>query len=358
MTLRIIDGYDWLPSSTNVADLLDARGYLRDTNNIYSSTDTAFGYGKCIQWGISSSGYLMRPFPLRYTDVDTLVVGFRFKLNGVTADGRLSIGFFDTFTSGSSRQCYLHFDTGNTLTFRTADGTAITRTVPDTYLRDRWAYMEIKVKPGTGTSGSFEVRINTVPVISVPACATVGGTLVGAVDHGINGFDWYYTVENGNLHWDDFYQLDDQGTENTDYLGNVRVKCQLAISDDTISWNIGGSSPAATNWQSVLNYGLNDTKYVYSSVVNDYDLYNMDPNLNTPYVYGIEVSSAFRQDDATQRTAATNVKIGSTTINGASYEINQDYSFYGDVYEINPGTGVSFTGAELNTLKLGPKVIV
>jgi hypothetical protein len=50
------------------------------------------------------------------------------------------------------------------------------------------------------------------------------------------------------------YFNDAAGSMNNTFLGNVRVKSQFTASaGDSTQFTIGGSAPAATNWQSVLN---------------------------------------------------------------------------------------------------------
>lgn len=355
MTIQLIEGFDWLPVDQDCTVQLNARGFFGGTGNyIPRNTNSAFGYGNYLQTN-NNFGTLFKPMKTRVTS-GYVVMGMRVYIITPDYDAAAKLGFYDAMTSNSGSQCYVEFDRGGSLTFRDTLNGIIVRTDSNTFLSEKWFYLEIKVKPGTGTSGSFEVRVNTVPVISVPACNTVGGTLVGTSTHGLSGL-WWDNSNISHMSIDDLYILDSTGAHNNDYLGNVRVKAQSPVSNDSVAWSIGGSNPAATNWQSVLNNALNETKFVYSPTVGAKDFYNVDPNINSPFVYAVEVAGAFRQDDATQRTARNNIKIGSTTYNGVAYDLNQTYSFYSDFYELNPATGLSFTGSELNALKIGPEVV-
>jgi len=80
--------------------------------------------------------------------------------------------------------------------------------------------------------------------------------------------------------------------------------------------------------------------------------------LNTPLVHGIEISGAYRQDDATQRFIKNSIQSSGVNAEGVSRAINQSYTFYADIFETDPNTGVSFTGTAANALKIGPKVDV
>jgi len=120
----------------------------------------------------------------------------------------------------------------------------------------------------------------------------------------------------------------------------------------------GVTTTAMDNWQAVQNRTLGEDSHVYSATSGDYDLYDVDPTISAPYVHGIQVKTAMRQDDATQRTSKNLLKIGSTGTlqEGAANYLNQSFSIYKDIFELNPDTGVFFTGTEANDAQVGPKV--
>lgn len=356
MALRLIDGFDYYPSS-GVQTVVAAQGWTGSTSKIVRKTNTAFGYGYSM--GISSSdnnNYVFRYLRDRYTT--ECVLGMRMYIP--TVGPGYSISPIDSMTVNQDRQFRLHFrETGN-IDLYTGNNVLTARTDAGAFVAGKWFYLEMKWTTSL-TSGSLEVRVNTVPVLTLPSVQTAYGTVVGG---GARGFDmiefWLSQITGATTDWcwDDLYFLDDTGTVNNDYLGNVRVKAQLPVSDAAVQFAIGGSAPAATNWQSVLNTALNDTKYVYSPTAGDRDLYNIDPILNTPLVHGVEISGAYRQDDATQRFIKNTIRSSGVSAEGVSRAINQSYTFYADIFETDPNTGVTFTGTAANALKIGPKVDV
>lgn len=357
MTLRLIDGFDYYPSS-GLSNIAAAQGWSGSTASVVRSTNTAFGYGYSM--GLSSSNNndtLRRSLRGRYTS--TCVFGVRMF---VPSKGPgYSIAAVDSLTAGLNRQWRLNFlETGN-IDFYTGNDVLTARTGAGSYTPGRWFYLEVKWTPAL-SGGSFEIRVNTVPILSLPSVQTAYGTLVGVSSRGCDLMEFGLSQISGGQTswvWDDLYFLDDAGTLNNDYLGNVRAQYLSPVSDSVVQWAIGGTSPAATNWQSVLNTALDDTKYVYNSVVNDRDLYNINPILNTPGVLGIEVSGSYRQDDATQRFVSNSIQTAAGGNSyGISHAINQSYTFYSDIYELNPDTGVAFTGSQINSLKIGPRVDV
>jgi len=210
------------------------------------------------------------------------------------------------------------------------------------------------------TSGEVEVRVNTVTVISAVNIDTRGGTLSTTIDAITLGWLSSGAPGSWNVSYDDLYVNDTAGLTCNSWMGNQRVKSQFVIGDgSTLDFTIGGTSPAATHWQSVLNQNLDDTKFVYSPTVGDIDLYQIDPNLNSPLVNVLQVRSALRQDDSTQRAAQHLVHIsGVDYLNPLVHYTNQSYTFYKSRWEVNPDTGVGFTGAEVNGLQPGIDVSI
>lgn len=359
MTLRIIDGFDYLAGAANVGTILAAQGWTGTTSSGASSTNTAFGYGRSLGWtGSSNTATRRRHLRGRYTGAS--VLGMRMWVPPEIAGAQIRA--YDSMSSTAQQWALSFTQTGNIVW--DGPGSNAAQTYAMAFTPGKWFWLEIKNTPGYGTDGALEIRVNTVPVLSLPNITTaVGSVALPATDPGIDNYEFWVNritgLEIGNA-WviDDLYFLDDQGSINNDYLGNVRAKYMAPVSDYSVQWTIGGSAPAATNWESVLNTSLNDTKYVAASTVGFQDLYGIDPNLNTPFVYGIEVSGAYRMDDATQRVVNNSLLSGSTPAVGVDHYINQEYTFYPDIYELDPATGVSFTGAGANALKIGPKVAV
>lgn len=374
MTLRVIEGWDYFPD--NPADaLLGAAGWSGDVNAVRCQAVTAFGYGKSSNFTSTSNSNVVFKF-LRGRYTQTYVMGMRMNVPTVGIptysgfgglNGVYAITGFDV-NSSRGTQWQLGFDQFGTITlinYTNGNGAIFARSVPWAFVPGNWFYLEVKITPGY-TTGAIEVRVNTIPVLSlVNIRISDGNPLLPETQPGITHQSTFINrvgASGGN--WsndyfiDDFYMLTADGAQNNDYLGNVRVKYMPVIGNSTpLDWLIGGSSPAPTNWQSVLNTNVDDTRYVYALTPGDEDFYQVDPNLNTPTVFGVEVAGAYKQDDATQRFVANQIRSGAVTSTGASFPTNASYTFAYDIYELNPDTGLGWTGAEVNAVTIGPKVI-
>lgn len=358
MTLRIVDGWDY---HTGAQGMFQKQGWTGDTDRFAMTTSTAFGYGKAMGFGATTTPiYTYRTLRNRYTTGG--VIGQRMFVH--TDAGKF--WFIKILDNNSTfpEQFYVQFDSNGAIwVYGINSGTDVllAKTYSNAFNPGAWFFFEMKWDLGSSTTtGTLEIRVNTETVLSLSAADLINGTLIAPAT--LRGFDMMMvgTVRFAPLPFniDDFYFLTTDGALNNNFLGNVRAK-YLALTGNSTPLNflIGGTAPAATNWQSSLNTALDDTKYVYSPTAGDQDLYTIDPNLNTPFVHGLELSGAFRQDDATQRFVANTIKSGAANGTGATHAVNQSYYFYNDVFELDPATGVQFTGAGANALKVGPKVI-
>jgi hypothetical protein len=367
MSNLITDGFDWMPDGLNYVE----RTRLLTANEMYGYTGGGesavpvpvagrFGFGKALRLVGSSGGgvYQFYAMPLN-SDEDELYMGLACyfdDLNSITASA--FIGFFDAV--GNHFQVMISLERYGVINVwrgpTNPDNPYGTRTLighsrMGSFENNQWFYLEAycKVHP---TAGEVEVRVNTVTKVSIINQNTQGSSFVGTCDSCMIG--WASSGAPG--HWDttfdDLYINNTAGSTCNGWLGNQRVKTQLAIADSSPQdFTIGGTSPASTHWQSVLNQNLDDTKYVFSSTLNDEDFYVFDPNLNSPLVNVLQVRSALRQDDSTQRGAKHEIKIGATKYtNTVQHYTNQTYTFYKSRWETNPSTGVGFTGSEVNGL--------
>lgn len=372
MALRILDGFDYYPYNggndfPNFATVSQSNGWIADVTSTYPSSDTAFGYGfsQSLGGNSSNSQYKIRTARGRWTSDGTYVLGQRMKIPD--GGGGMCFGPYDSFAANNPEQwvCVLDYTGSVTLQTGFTNNGGLSRvtqakTLSGCFLPGQWFYIEVKWKPAIA-NGFFEVRINTVPVLSLTTVKTANvkdGLIPPAT---LPGFDSFFyncgsSVRNGWLQ-DDFYFLDDSGDRNDDYLGNVRVKVLKPVSDKQTEWDIGGTAPAATNWQSVLNGLLDDSTYVSASVVGKRDLYGVTPGLFTPAVYGLEVSGAYKQDDATQRVVRNTIRSAGVSAYGADVYTNQSYTFAPTIFELDPATGLPFTGAAVNLLQVGPEIV-
>lgn len=362
MALYRIDGWDYYPSSGGVSVNAIADGWFGSTG-VLLTFPGRFGVGQSL--GTNSGVFAQSMFEAvgkRFT-TETCVIGQALYI--ASTGGLISpfqFGFYDGQGGNAGQvwwQCeqdgVLRLYRGGTSSVNSGGSTIIATTPAKTIHTDEWNFIETKILIHP-TAGIVEVRVNTVVVLSF-----MGNTqnLMPPILGAAPGWDAMMYNWNGPFtggRWDDRYVLDDTGSNNTDYLGNVRVNTQLTTAPgDLTEMSVFG---AAANWDAVNERVLTETEYVYSSLVGARDLYTMDPNVTAQTVYGVQITGAWRQDDSTQMRGQALIKTGGTLYEGGTdHYLAQSYHYYRDMWELNPNTGVGWTAAELNLLQAGQKLL-
>lgn len=375
MTLRYIDSFGYLPlDTTNTSatnDKLDANGYYvvyGVANTAFARVEAALGpFGDQVIRYSNGLGFtetffdafeVVRPFEnagsaafygLRiFIEDEHNLQGYRFFLGvyDAVAGERLATVTFGPF--GVVKVYAGHaFDSATGLA-----GTLIGASKPGVWQQNEWFFAEVGCTPGVG---DIQVRINTDPVAHF---------IMGAFSGDFTGIGWGGEGPVGpganigrlRLRLGDLYVCDDAGAMNNTFLGNVRARW-MATAGAGSSTDFTISGVAATNWQTVQNKAITDAGgYVYSSTPGDADLYTVDPILGAQVVHGVQLRTAARMDDATQRVLRNQFRIGATTGEGVDHYVNQTFTGYLDVVELNPDTGLAMLGTDVNAAEIGPKV--
>jgi hypothetical protein len=367
MTARFHDGFEHLPlgqsAATNEAMLSAAGWYLRrDTagGTPGVSSPGAYGFGSCLQITgslVTAAGGYHLVHPLDAEASITAATGFigaDVYFPAATLASFCWIGFYDGVNDAP--QVTIQFRPNGVLRMYRGypnGGTAIGTSKLGAYLLDTWFRLELGtfIDP---TAGFVAVRVNTVPVLTVPSINTKNtgnayfdSIAAGFQSEGIGVGSFSFFIDNLNVN-------DDQGSVNNTYLGKVRVKSGFMVGagSSTMFTPVG----AGANYQAVVNTLRSDAKYAADGTVNDFDLYAPDPNLGSQPVRALQLRASVRQDDATQRIYRNVLKMGGTTVTGRDHYTNQTYSDWLDMFELNPATSTGMVGTDVNGSQMGPKV--
>ncbi|HET7713846.1 MAG TPA: hypothetical protein VFK94_06425 [Patescibacteria group bacterium] len=276
----------------------------------------------------------------------TVVSGFAWRANSGTA-----VIIWACRDAGTT-QVDLRYNSAQKLEI-TRNGTVLA-TGATTITTGVFNYIEVKVKVASGTSGTYEVRINgVVELISAgantqfTANATCDSFLLG--NNASSGF--------GTSHdFDDVYLCDTLGTYNTDFLGDIRVQALLPNAAGNYSqW----TPTAGANYTNVdENPPNDDTDYVASSTVGQIDTYGFsDLTPTSGFIRAVQFIMDARKDDAGTRQIAAVVRQSGADYVGVTKSINASYAFYVDIMDSNPATSTTWTLAEVNADEFGIKVI-
>lgn len=220
----------------------------------------------------------------------------------------------------------------------------------DSFLRENdWFYIEAEVVIGDGTSGSVIVRVNGVQAFDTGGVDTQNaGTAVCNIIRLAGAADF-----------DDLVIMDDGGSQNNAFLGDVQIDALLPDGDgSTNNWTATGAG--ATNADRVDESPAidDDTTFVDTSTDTDQDLYTFG---NLPSITGGSTVHA-AQAVGTVRTDSGNANVqllarpASTTANGGTHTIGSAYEMVTEVWEDNPDGGawtdISLDGSEFGIEKV------
>jgi hypothetical protein len=334
------DGFDYLNGNGNAsAALLDTLGWWNNSG-MAPQTGGRFG-GNCL-------GQIGNPVNWHgVTQVLKASYAAGYLGQALYAGIGAQFSFFDV--AGNNDQVVISFQNYGVVQATLGDGTTQS-SAPNSWFPAIWQYVEAYCSVGAGTAGSLIVKINGATVLNLPAIATQK-----TANASFGGFRWY---EPGSttMQIDDVYFCDPTGAAPyNSFLGNVRVQALLpAGAGSSTQWTPSGSEP---NWQSATNTNVDDTLYVTDGTAGQEDLYAVAASIGAVAVLGVQARAAYRQDDATQRSAQTILMSGSSAAATTAVPCSQSYAMQTDgPWTTDPATGSGWLPAAVNAVQIGPKV--
>jgi hypothetical protein len=282
-----------------------------------------------------------------------------------------------------------------------------------------WHYLEVKVTID-GTAGTCEVKMDSVSILSLTGQNTKATSNSSANQVSICNFQ----VTNGSTpayQFDDVYICNTSGSNNNNYLGDVRIRTMLPSGNSaTQAWTAtaaafpistavaigttildsngnlqrvtaisgtgttGSSAPtwsATTGVTTTSNPGGNqvvftclgtpsqynyvnepspdnDYSYISSNNVGDKSQFTF-PSIAGSTVFAVVVKPTAYKDDAGNRGIRAVAKTGTTTIdNGTDLMLSTTPTIQSGIFETDPSTGVAWTVSGVNAAEFGVKVSI
>ena len=248
---------------------------------------------------------------------------------------------------GGQGQFYITMDSGpNICVYR---GTTLLATSPTTITTNVWHYVEVEFVI-SDTVGEVRVYLdnNSTPIINLSGIDTKYQTENGFSYIGLSGF----SVSVGYM--DDMYI-----TDTPNRLGEQRVLTTYVDADSTPSeWSTsaGGSTAPYTMLDETLCDG--DTTYIYSGVAGRAAVFStQNPSVVPTSVNAVQVGGYARKTDTGVRGVQLQYVDGAgSTFNSSEFTLSGGYVRQISLYGTNPGTGLPWTAAELNAMRIGVRV--
>lgn len=272
--------------------------------------------------------------------------------------GSLTYGLFQFEDSAGVVLCTLAIDrvSGHFKAYKGSSGGTLLGTGTFTILADVWMYLQWHVVLHD-TAGVFTLKVNGTTDIDLSGVDTIATGGAATADR------WAYTAGgDAATYLDDLVITDETGMDNItypDYLG-IQALMPSAAGDNT-----GLTPSAGSNYQCVDELPANDaTDYVYDSILNDYDLYNI-PSTRWSTVAAVGLALRVSKSDAGAANIAHMLKIdtdGSGTADeldtGPDIALSTSWTDELKIYNRQPDDAgaTSWTAAKVAALQVGAKV--
>jgi hypothetical protein len=341
--MAILFADDFKGYGTNPAFLLNGL-YAQAGVGLVTDPDTnASGVVMQAQINGINGTALRRVFPSNYT---TAGAAFRLWLAALPITTAQTPAFL--FSDASNvEQFYISITTTGAMQVRlgAAYGTVLATTSGPVLVANAWNHIEFKAV-ASATVGTIEIRVNGVPV-------AVFTTLNTGTQYSQFRIDKPNSV-GATL---DFYVKDlvvwnSTGSSNNNFLGTVSVVGMTPSSDISLNWT---PSTGTTGWNLLDNSPpLDGTEYITAPFPApspaSFNLTDLPANVTSVRAMITQVRA--RKVDGGDGNIQASLLSGAATANGADRPITTAFTYYEDVFEVDPNTSAAWTPSAANAARL------
>lgn len=380
MALLHLEGFEGLYSDWFAVDLQAPNTYANEIerylmshySGVYESAGVQWrmgrswdGRGMALVGANGSSGddlFIMKILESPLSVGDRITIGFRIKTSA-TSKTNEEICRIGGNASAATAEARLRLTSSNQIQVQYGSGTTVDTSV--TTLDDNaWHYIEWQTILGTGTSGSYEVRLDGVNIMSDTNVRTQQNSNVPA-----QAFHLRSTSSTGGTSYDeatmydDWYVLDDSGSVNTDFLGPITIHHrQIKVTGtDTDFTTFGGASNAASGVNNIQleagdNYGIDSANTsTNTSTFIPYQTFGTSTN-----IYGIRLTSRVKTEKSYEVFKFKHiVDSGVSTDSVTQRGIYDKHGFLTkmSLFDTDPDTGAAWTVNGFNGAEFGLEII-
>jgi hypothetical protein len=214
-----------------------------------------------------------------------------------------------------------------------------------------WHHVEVKILFSNG-AGTVEIRVDGVVALTLVAVNTVGVTTgtcsiieLRNTDEAFDGTAMYFK---------DWVIWNTAGTLNNDFFGTVSVISLVPNSDTALgAWSLTG---AATGWDILNNAPPVDTAFLdaaYPGGVGSTAQFGMtDCPIDVTSVRALQTMVRATKTDGGDGNLQASLVSGASVGAGANRPITAAFTYWKDVFEVDPATGLAWTVSAANAAEL------
>lgn len=223
-----------------------------------------------------------------------------------------------------------------------------------------WQHIEARLDCDA-VNGAIEVRVNGVTVLNLTGINTNTRARPGRVpDSGVAQVVMTYQEGTARFFIDDFFCWTDDGISGdlvNDFIGDRSVATLFANADTSIAdMSVVG---AAAGRDAIDDSGGSpsttvddDTSYLTITGVGKSEFALSDLPANAGAVTGLQIYTRAKKTDAGTCSIKNSLIASGVEAAGADTPITTAYTYYSDIFPINPNTGAPWTPSEVNAALL------
>jgi hypothetical protein len=250
--------------------------------------------------------------------------------------------------AGNEIQLAISFSsTGQIFVWRGDRTTLIGSTAAPVITAAAWNHIEIKTVASNSSSGTVEVRVNGVAVISLSGVNTVATANVNYAQTVFAGRG----NELVNSYFKDCVWWDGTGSTNNNFLGTVSVVTKRPDTDVTFNWT---PSTGTTGFPLIDEATPNDADFISAGdpppSPSTFGLENLEADVTS--IRGVITVARMRKTDGGTCNAQVSVVSGASVDAGLNRPMTTAFTYWWDVAEVDPATSSAWTPVGFNAASL------
>ena len=331
MAMLIMEGFEGF---NDVADV--RRRHVLIQTGVPTLETGRYG-GKALKMSTNNGMYLQS-----FGNLTTFVIGVAIYMSGTSIASNDVIRTIEGVTECLVVSCY-----SGGLIYITR-GTTFLGVASVGFRLNTWHYLELKGVIDN-TTGTYEVRLDGVNILSDTGQDTQGGT-----NSYINLIQIHRQSSGQELH-DDLYLLDSAGLTNNDFLGDIQIQTVNPDGDGNRNdfTRVGGG---LNNYEAVDDGDTpdDDTTYNHSAVLDEDELYTHSALAGTfDTVYAISVRNHVRKENAGDRSIRALIRSNTNEAESALSGLSTDWLYLDGIFEVDPQGGGAWTETRVNACEMG-----
>jgi len=321
------------------------------------------GRGRALCVGNNSSSddlFIVKALETAIPQGTAITIGVRIKFSNVSKNNEEILRIAGT-ASPFSAEARIRLTSNNALQLQYGSGTTVDTTANDVFEDNSWHYIEWQTVLSNTTSGSYEVRVDGVDVMSGTGVRTQQNSNTDAQCFHLRSVSGSNTDYEDVTLYDDWYILDGTGSVNNDFLGPVSIhhrQIKAVGSDNDFSYTGGGSIP-----ESVNNIQIEESDATCMDTPNTSTNrqtlvpYQISGTSNT--IYGVKITSRVKMEKGYEATKFKHVVDSDSSTGEDTQRTIFDHNGYltkMGLFETDPATSALWTQNAFNSAEFGMEI--